>query len=149
MNLSNLTRRTARSTRTTATLVALALVTITMPLSALPHQEPELGDCTHLQPPAGSKIVSHLYAEGVQIYEWNGTSWRFVAPEALLFANAGGTGGVGIHYEGPTWESRSGSKVGGMVIERCTLDPDSIQWLLLVATTKSGPAAASGTVRQT
>ena len=31
-----------------------------------------------------------MYAEGVQIYRWNGTSSIFVAPEAELFADAGG-----------------------------------------------------------
>ncbi len=80
-----------------------------------------------------------MYAEGVQIYRWNGTSWIFVAPEALLFADADGNGVVGIHYGGPTWESNSGSKVVGMVLERCTPDPDAIPWLLLKAVSNEGP----------
>jgi hypothetical protein len=100
---------------------------------------PGLGDCQKLQVLAGNKIVFHVYAEGVQIYRWNGTSWIFVAPEAVLFASAGDNGAVGIHYAGPTWESVSGSKVVGMVLERCTPDPDAIPWLLLGAVVNEGP----------
>jgi hypothetical protein len=33
-----------------------------------------------------------------------------VAPEAVLFADAGDHGVVGIHFGGPTWENPSGSK---------------------------------------
>ena len=72
-----------------------------------------------------------MYAEGVQIYRWNGTSWVFVAPEADLFANPGGTGLIGIHYAGPTWESLSGSKVVGLV--RATLHPGSRRHSMAVA----------------
>src|SRR5262245_30058217 len=93
---------------------------------------PDLGDCQNLQV-REHKVSFHVYAEGVQIYRWTGTSWTFVAPEAVLFADGGGHGAVGIHYAGPTWESRSGSKVIGTVLERCTPDPDAIPWLLLEA----------------
>src|SRR5687767_4193252 len=56
---------------------------------------PDLGECDSLQVPAGSKIVSQLYAEGAQVYRWNGASWAFVAPDAVLFANANSNGVVG------------------------------------------------------
>jgi len=92
-----------------------------------------------LQVPAGNKVAFHVYAEDVQIYRWNGASWTFVAPEAVLFADAGEDGAVGIHYAGPTWESVSGSKVVGMVLERCTPDPDAIPWLWLGAVSNEGP----------
>ena len=82
-----------------------------------------------MQVPAGNKVSFHGFAVGVQIYRWNGTSWNFVAPEAMLFADAGDDGVVGIHFGGPTWQSNSGSKVVGTVIERCTPDPDAIPWL--------------------
>jgi hypothetical protein len=62
-----------------------------------------------------------------------------VAPEAVLFADAGGHGVVGIHYGGPTWESNSGGTVVGTVLERCTPDPDAIPWLLLEAVSTEGP----------
>jgi hypothetical protein len=91
-----------------------------------------------LQVQAGNKVSFHVYAEGVQIYRWNGTSWSFIAPEAVLFAD-GDDGAVGIHYAGPTWESVSGSKVVGTVLERCTPDPEAIAWLLLEAVSNEGP----------
>jgi FtsP/CotA-like multicopper oxidase with cupredoxin domain len=100
---------------------------------------PDLGACQNLQAPATSKLALRVYAEGVQIYRWSGTSWTFVAPDAALYANAGGNGQVGTHYAGPTWESNSGSKVVGRVLDRCTPDPTAIAWLLLEATSSEGP----------
>src|SRR5262249_55311710 len=58
------------------------------------NRAPDLGDCRNLQVPAGNKVAFHVYAEGVQIYRWNGTSWTFVRPEAVLFADAGHHGVV-------------------------------------------------------
>jgi hypothetical protein len=69
--------------------------------------------------------------------EWHDVDLQ--APEAVLFADGGGNGSVGIHYAGPTWESVSGSTVGGMVLDRCTPDPDAIPWLLLGAVNPQGP----------
>jgi hypothetical protein len=46
---------------------------------------------------------------------------------------------IGLHYGGPTWESMSGSKVVGTVIDRCPMDPASIPWLLLSAAPDDGP----------
>jgi uncharacterized protein DUF3455 len=102
-------------------------------------RQPDLLDCQGLRVPEGNKIIFHVYAEGVQIYRWNGTSWVFVAPEALLFGDAGLNGRIGIHYAGPTWETNSGSKVVGAVLERCNPDPDAIPWLLLGAVFNEGP----------
>ena len=101
--------------------------------------EPDLGSCQILQVEEGNKVSSVLYAEGVQIYRWDGASWTFVVPEAVLFADAGGNGEVGTHYGGPTWESASGSKVVGRVVDRCTPDPSAIAWLLLEAVYTEGP----------
>ena len=100
-----------------------ALTTQPAPASGTTDRGVELGECTKLQAPAGSKLVYHVYATGVQIYRWNG-SWAFVAPEAVLSADAGGKSKVGTHYAGPTWESVSGSKVVGTVAERCTASAD-------------------------
>src|SRR6185295_4152925 len=70
-----------------------------------------------IQVPGGTnKVHFHAYAVGVQIYAWDGSSWVFQAPEAVLFADAGTHGEIGIHYAGPTWESESGSKVVGSAI---------------------------------
>jgi len=104
-----------------------------------PNRAADLGACEKLQVPAGSKLAFRAYAEGVQIYRWDGTGWIFVAPSAELFADATGKGTVGIHYSGPTWQSVSGSKVVGAVLERCTPDPNAIPWLLLGAVVAEGP----------
>ena len=83
--------------------------------------------------------MSRVYATGVQIYRWSGTSWTFVAPQATLSANAGGSSTVGTHYAGPTWESVSGSKVVGAVAQRCTPVASAIPWLSLNAVSSTGP----------
>jgi hypothetical protein len=98
----------------------------------------DLVGCEKLRPPAGSKLALRVYAKGVQIYRWNGTSWGFIAPDAVLSSDAEGKSTVGTHYAGPTWESNSGGTLVGAVIERCTPDPNAIQWLLLGAVSE-GP----------
>jgi hypothetical protein len=98
----------------------------------------DLGACTNLTV-AGGTVVFHAYAKGVQIYRWNGASWAFVAPDAVLYADAAFHGEIGTHYAGPTWESVSGSKVVAAVIDRCTPTPDAIAWLKLGAVSASGP----------
>jgi hypothetical protein len=100
--------------------------------------------CDSLQVPAGHKVSFHTYAIGVQIYRWNGASWTFVAPEALLFANANYRGKVGTHYAGPTWESNSGSNVVAARVDGCTPDPTAIPWLLLRAVSTDGPGIFDG-----
>jgi hypothetical protein len=120
----------------------LLLLSLASPVAADPgvdNRPPDLGVCQDLQTEPGSKVAFHVYAEGVQIYEWDGTTWIFRRPEALLFADIGGNGVVGTHYAGPTWESLSGSTVGGIVLERCTPHPDAIPWLLLAAVNPEGP----------
>jgi uncharacterized protein DUF3455 len=99
----------------------------------------DLGACQKLQVEAGSKLVFHAYANGVQIYRWSGTSWSLVGPSAVLSADAHGASVVGIHYAGPTWESVSGAKVVAAVIDRCTSAPNAIPWLLLGAVSADGP----------
>jgi len=91
-----------------------------------------------LQTPEGNKVCFHTYAVGVQIYAWNGSSWVFQAPEAVLFADAGHHGEVAIHYAGPTWESDSGSTVVGAKVAGVTVDPTAIPWLLLRAVSNDG-----------
>jgi hypothetical protein len=105
------------------------------------NQAPDLPSplCDSLQVPEGNKVAFHVYARGVQIYNWNGTSWVFVAPSAMLFADAGYHGQVGIHYAGPTWESNSGSKVVAASPIRCFPDPTAIPWLRLQAASTNGP----------
>ena len=109
------------------------------------NRAPDLeGECAKLQVPEGNKVHFAASAVGVQIYRWNGTSWVFVAPEAVLLADPEDDDPVAIHYAGPTWESDSGSKVVGRVLERCTPDPDAIPWLLLKAKSTDGPGIFDG-----
>lgn len=107
-------------------------------------QAPDLGSCGNLQVEAGNKLAYQVYAKGVQIYHWNGAGWTFNGPLAVLSADPAGNSVVGTHYSGPTWESVSGSFVKGTIVQRCTPDPDDIQWLLLKADTSAGPGIFDG-----
>jgi len=103
---------------------------------------PDLPDqCSSIAAPYGTKLAYHVFANGVQIYRWNGASWDFVAPRATLYAESKFFGEVGSHYAGPTWESKSGSKVKGVRVTGtgCTPDPTAIAWLLLERVESSGP----------
>ena len=90
--------------------------------------------CDSVDVPSGHRASSHVYANGVQIYRWSGTSWTFVAPEATLYADPCYEHEVGVHYAGPTWEAKDGSKVAGTRIAGCTPNRGAIPWLLLGAT---------------
>jgi hypothetical protein len=129
-------RPALRNTILTLTLLLLPAADITVAAAA---RTPDLGDCEELQAPAGNTAFFHVYASGVQIYRWDGTTWTFVGPEAELYADPGFHGVIGTHYAGPTWESASGGLVVGSVLERCTAISDAIPWLLLQTTSRQGP----------
>lgn len=120
-------------------LASLAL----MPFSeARASNGPELPEqCSSIAVDAGHKLSFHVYARGVQIYRWNGTSWDFIAPRADLFAEKNFFGEVGSHYAGPKWESKSGSIVEGRRVlgTGCTPDPTAIAWLKLSRYDATGP----------
>src|SRR6185436_2452520 len=98
------------------------------------NRAPDLsGACSDLQVQAGNKVISHVYAKGVQIYRWDGSAWVFVAPVATLFADANYHGQVGIHYRGPTWEDNGGSIVKASNALPCNADASAIPWLRLQA----------------
>ena len=99
----------------------------------------DLGECGELSVPAGSTLVSHVYAEGVQIYQWDGATWAFRGPSANLYADAAGTATVGTHYAGPTWKSNSGSLVVGRLNKTCEVGAADIPWLLLDGVRSEGP----------
>jgi len=121
-------------------LLILALVAPVAAVTGIDYQTPDLEDCQKLQVPEGNKFAFAAYAEGVQIYRWNGTSWAFVAPEAVLYTgDSEDDEAFAIHYGGPTWESFSGSKVVGALVDKCPHDPDAIPWLLLKAVSSDGP----------
>ena len=118
-------------------LLALAAPAAAAPVDDIPP--PDLGECQELAVQAGNRLVLHAFGVGVQIYRWNGTSWVFVAPQAILYADAESDAIVAIHFGGPTWEGIDGSEVVGAVIESCTPDPTAIPWLLLEAVFTQGP----------
>ena len=120
---------------------------------------PELSVSTRSTPPDvpaalvvgdGFEVSSHVYADGYQVYVCTETApgvynWIFKEPIATLYADAGFNGVVGTHYVGPTWESNSGSKVGGTRIDGVVVDPNAIPWLLLGAVNPQGPGIFEGT----
>lgn len=96
--------------------------------------------CESLVIDDGNGLAFRVYALGVQVYSWNGTSWSFVEPVATLFADARYNGEVGTHYVGPTWESNSGSKVVAARVlgTGCTPDSTAIPWLKLKKVSTEG-----------
>ena len=130
-------------------LVLIALISSVIPVQpAFAADGPELpAQCGAIVPEAGHKLDSHVYAKGVQIYEWNAITmvWDFKGPRAELFAEESYHGEVGTHFTGPNWQSKGGSRVKAEVIQGKTCTPDStaIAWLLLKAVEKT----ASGLFR--
>jgi Protein of unknown function (DUF3455) len=141
--------RTIRSASCTTTLGVLALIGFASLIAAgLANDDPVLPvGCEHLQVPDGNVLSFHTFATGVQIYRWNAAAnrWDFLGPEATLYADASLTSVVGTHYAGPTWESNSGSKVVGTLVDSCPADPTAIRWLKLAAVTSNGPGVFNKT----
>jgi len=82
----------------------------------------------------GNKVHFHGYAEGVQIYTWNGNDWGSSVPRAVLFDDDGNI--VATHFgtsNGPAWRSNSGSEVVGKLPPLKLTVPNAIPWLLLQA----------------
>lgn len=93
-----------------------------------------------------SKLAFVSEAEGVQIYDCKATStgqaWTFRAPVADLYSR--GSGLVGTHYAGPTWEWNSGGTIVGSVAARVPAPvAGAIPWLRLSVVANDGPGALS------
>lgn len=87
--------------------------------------------------PEFNKVHFHGYAEGFQIYTWNGVDWGRAVPSATLFDDDGNV--VIKHFAGPSWQSNSGSLVVASLFHPpVTVDPNSIPWLLLKAVHNEG-----------
>lgn len=139
MNIINLKNIKKLAAVFVVALTVLVSNSVARPTRAV--QPPNLPNgCGSIEVEAGHKVVSHVYASGVQIYRWNGAAWTFVAPSANLYANARYKGKVGFHYAGPTWESNSGSKVVAARVPDtgCTPDATAIPWLLLKTVSTEG-----------
>jgi hypothetical protein len=82
-----------------------------------------------------NKVHFHGYAEGVQIYTWNGIDWGTAVPRATLFDDDGNV--VIQHFgtpNGPGWRSNSGSEViAKLPPKKVIVDETAIPWLLLAA----------------
>jgi len=121
-------------------LVLVALVTIALQRAQANTLDNSNGpvlpeQCSSIRVEEGHKLVFHVYARGVQVYQWNLVTqkWDPFAPVASLFAEENYFGEVGTHYVGPTWESKSGSKVEARRVlgTGCQPDPTAVAWLLL------------------
>ena len=137
--VQNMKNPTSRTSTSFLSIAAICLSVVALPRALAQgsdNRAPEVP--TAIQVPEGNKVQFHVFAEGVQIYSWNGSSWVFQAPEAILYDADGNI--VGIHYVGPTWESNSGSKVvAARVNSAASPNADSIPLLLLRATATDGP----------
>ena len=128
-----------------ALVAAITLATqLSSASNSVDRNGPELpAQCVSIDVADTEKLAFHTYARGVQIYKWNATTftWDFDAPRASLFAEPGYFGEVGSHYRGPTWESKSGSRVKAARVPGtgCTPDPTAIAWLLLRKVSSEGP----------
>ena len=126
----------------TINFTALALVLFTGTSLMAKGREAELPSpqCDSVNVPAGNRLSSGVYAKGVQIYRWNGTSWAFAGPEATLYADPCFNGEIGTHYAtsaGPAWEAEDGSKVVATRVADCLPDRGAIPWLRLAALSSS------------
>jgi len=128
----------------TSAFLALVLFTGTSVMGKGREADLPSPQCDSLNIPAGNRLSAHVYALGVQIYRWNGTSWVFVAPDATLYADPGFNGEVGTHYAGPTWEAEDGSKVAAAKFADCTPNRGAIPWLRLDAVSSSPQGRFAG-----
>jgi hypothetical protein len=112
-----------------------------LPLAGAAQAKPSPPDVPQqIRVPAGNKLFLKRHAEGVQIYTCNSTAGGYVwgpgsTPRADLYNSHGKH--RGIHYGGPTWEDRDGSKVVAARVDGVTVDPTAIPWLLLRKTSSS------------
>src|SRR4051812_45586366 len=98
---------------------------------------PDVPAALQPQPPGANKVFLVGHATGVQIYACNGSAWTFVAPRANLFNDAGKL--KLIHFAGPTWQAKDGSRAVGTVAGIASPTPTAIPWLLLSTKTTPGP----------
>ena len=129
-------------------VLALLLMAMVAPAGVVmgkDNRRPDLSECENIEAPRRHKVAFVAYAEGVQIYRWNGTAWSFIAPEALLYSGDGEKDEVvGIHYAGPTWEitaaARSSARSWSAALRTLTPFPGCC-WRRCPAT---GPAFSAG-----
>jgi len=100
-----------------------------------------------IKPPAGEELVLTVHASGSQIYVCQAGadgkySWTLKAPDAELRDQQGAI--IGHHFAGPSWKHNDGSEIKGKAVARVDApDPDSIPWLLVTVTDRSGNGVLS------
>jgi hypothetical protein len=100
-----------------------------------------------IKAPAGEEIVLKAHASGAQIYVCQAAadgkySWTLKAPEAELRDQQGAL--LGRHFAGPSWKHNDGSEIKGKAVARVdSPDADSIPWLLVTVTDRSGNGVLS------
>ena len=123
---------TVQSLKSVTALLLCAAATLTAQAGA-DNRAPEVPE--DIAVGETNKVHFHGYAEGVQIYTWNGNDWGNAVPRATLFDDDGNI--VATHFgttNGPAWRSNSGSEVVGKLPPKVAkVDDDSIPWLLLAA----------------
>jgi hypothetical protein len=138
-NQTNL-RRPGRSALAVGALAVLLCGGL-IALAGNDNRAPEVPDAIAV-PGTTNKVHFHGFGVGVQIYTWDGASWGRAVPEATLFH---GDGVVATHFAGPTWESNSGSRVVGAVVQPVIVDTNAIPWVLLKAVNPEGPGIFADT----
>ena len=124
------------------TLAALALTASVASAQPVPDR---------IQVPAGNEPYMQAHAIGAQVYACaataDGPKWQFVEPQAILYDDHARL--IGVHFAGPTWQTRDGSQVKAAKVDGVTVDPTAIPWLLLKQTsTTPGRLAATTYVQR-
>jgi len=120
-------------------LLAAAAAMATTPVASAGPPGPTLpSGAQNIAVPNGNKVFLVGHATGVQIYNCVGGTWSTTStPRAVLVGNNDQF--LADHFGGPTWQAKDGSKVVGTVVERATVDPSAVPWLLLTAVATAGP----------
>ena len=89
-----------------------------------------------LKPPTGERLRAHAHASGKRFYTCDGSKWTLSGPDAKLFDEAGQVVGYSLRRAKLAMVGRSRSN--REPIANATPDPESIPWLLLIATGHTG-----------
>jgi hypothetical protein len=121
------------ASKAAVTISAFLVTGFVVPVRAEDNRAPSVPE--EIKVDDGNKVHFHGYAEGVQIYTWNGIDWGSAVPRATLFDEDGNV--VIAHFgtpDGPAWRSNSGSEVvGKLPPKKVIVDLTAIPWLLLAA----------------
>jgi hypothetical protein len=129
-------RRRGRFGRGVVGTLVIAVAALFLVHGALAGPPPPAVPTDAIQVAEGNKPFLLGHGVGVQIYACNGVGWSFVAPRANLFADNGQL--IVSHFGGPSWEAKDGSTVVGTLVNKVTVDPTAIPWLLLSASPATG-----------